>query len=68
MNKNKFFYEIKVVNLDTDSVYFHSKVPCEHLEMLKLNPNLEIDILGHYREGGYENEKTKYRNYKSNSI
>ncbi len=58
MNKDNFFCNIKVTNLDTKAVYFHSKVPCEHVEMLKLNPNLEVDVLGHYGDSNDENRKT----------
>jgi hypothetical protein len=58
MNNNKFFCKIKVTNLNTKVVYIHAKVPYEHVEMLKLNPNLEVDILGQYRDGGYESRKT----------
>ena len=63
MSKDNHFCKIKVTNLDTKAVYFHSKVPYEHVEMLKLSPNLEIDILGHYREGGYEDRETLQENY-----
>jgi hypothetical protein len=58
MSKDNFFCKIKVTNLDTKAVYIHGKVPYEHVEMLKLNPNLEVDILGHYRDGGDEYRKT----------
>jgi hypothetical protein len=58
MSNDNFFCKIKVTNLDTKAVYIHSKVPYEHVEMLKLNPNLEVDILGHYRDGSNENRKT----------
>jgi hypothetical protein len=57
MNKEKFFCKIKVTNLYTKAVYFHNKVPYEHVEMLKLSPNLEVDILGHHREDAHENRE-----------
>jgi len=63
MSKLNRFCRIKVTNLNTKEMYFHNKVPYEHVEMLKLSPNLEIDILGHYREGGYENEEISQENY-----
>jgi len=63
MSKVNHFCRIKVTNLDTKVVYFHSKVPYEHVEMLKLSPNLEIDILGHYREGGDESRETSQEDY-----
>jgi hypothetical protein len=31
--------------------------------MLKLSPNLEIDILGHYREGGDESKEASQEDY-----
>jgi hypothetical protein len=63
MSKNNYFCKIKVTNLDTKAVYFHNKVPYEHVEMLKLSPNLEIDILGHYRDGGDENKEPSQEDY-----
>ena len=59
MSKSIFFYKIKVVNNISNAVYFHGKVPYEHVEMLKLNPNLKIDILGRYRENANEIIKDK---------
>ena len=58
MNKDNYFCKIKVTNLNTKVVYIHDKVPYEHVEMLKLSPNLEVDILGHHREDAHENRKT----------
>ena len=65
MNKDKIFCKIKVTNLDTKAVYIHGKIPYEHVEVLKLSPNLEIDILGHYREGGNEDRETSQEDYNS---
>lgn len=55
MNRHSFCYKVRVKNLTTSIVYLHNKIPFEHVEMLKLNPNLEIEILGKYRE--YYNEE-----------
>ncbi len=55
MNRHSFCYKVRVKNLTTSIVYLHNKIPFEHVEMLKLNPNLEIEILGRYRE--YYNEE-----------
>jgi hypothetical protein len=63
MSKLNRFCRIKVTNLDTKVVFFHNKVPYEHVEMLKLSPNLEIDILGHYREGGDESREASQEDY-----
>lgn len=58
MNKDKFFCKIKVTNLYTKVEYIHNNVPYKHVEMLNFSPNLEVDILGQYREGSYEGSKT----------
>ena len=68
MNKDNFFCKIKVTNLNTKAVYIHGKVPYEHVEMLKLSPNLEVDILGHYRENTREKSKTLQKDRNSNII
>ena len=68
MNKYNFFCKIKVTNLDTKVVYIHGKVPYEHVEMLKLSPNLEVDILGHYRENTNEARKTLQKDRNSNIL
>ena len=57
MNRHSFCYKVRVKNLTTSIVYLHNKIPFEHVEMLKLNPNLEIEVLGKYRE--YYNEEDK---------
>ena len=62
MNSN-IYCKIKVTNIGSNAVYFHNKVPYEHVEMLKCNPNLSIDILGKYRE--YNNDKNSGNKYRS---
>ena len=57
-----------MLNLNTKAEYFHGKVPYEHVEMLKLNPNLEVKVLGHYREGGYEKESSSNKEYQTINI
>lgn len=68
MSKDNFFCKIKVTNLNTKIVYIHGKVPYEHVEMLKLSPNLEVDILGHYRENAHENRKTLQKDRDTNIL
>jgi len=48
------FLKIKVTNADTKAVYVHHRVPLEHVEMLRLNPNLKIEVLGRSRGARYE--------------
>ena len=36
---------IRVTNAESKAVYEHKKVPMEHVEMLKMNPNLKVEIL-----------------------
>jgi len=67
-NRDNLYYKIKVLNLNTKAEYFHGKVPYEHVEMLKLNPNLEVKVLGHYREGGYEKESSSNKEYQTINI
>ena len=53
MNKN-INLRIRVTNLETKAVYIHGKVPLEHVEMLRMNSNLRIEVLGQSR--GASNE------------
>jgi hypothetical protein len=68
VSKDFKLYEIKVTNLRTKAVYIHNKVPYEHVEMLKLNPNLEIDIMGENREKQNGLYKTLQKGYCSINI
>jgi hypothetical protein len=54
--KNNILLKIKVTNLKSKAVYTHHRVPLEHVEMLRMNPNLRIEILG--RSKGLYNENT----------
>ena len=54
--KNNILLKIKVTNLKSKAVYTHHRVPLEHVEMLRMNPNLRIEILG--RSKGFYNENT----------
>ena len=57
MNQNKNINRrIRVTNLDTKAVYLHGKVPLEHVEMLRMNKNLKIEVLGQSR--GTYNERS----------
>jgi hypothetical protein len=56
MYKNNILLKVKVTNLETKAIYVHTKVPLEHVEMLKMNSNLKIEVLGQYRGYRYEKE------------
>ncbi len=56
-NDNNIMLKIRVTNTETKAVYVHNKVPLEHVEMLKMNPCLKIEVLG--RTKGYYNERTQ---------
>lgn len=51
MSKNVLL-KIKVTNLDSNQEYVHSNVPLDHVEMIKMNPNLKVEVLGRRRMGG----------------
>lgn len=50
MSKN-LFLKIKVTNLGSRQEYIHSNVPIDHVEMLRLNPNLKVEVIGRSRNG-----------------
>ena len=54
---NNILLKIKVTNIESKAVYTHHRVPLEHVEMLKMNPCLKIEVLG--RTKGYYNERTQ---------
>ena len=53
--------KIKVTNLESKAIYVHHRVPLDHVETLRMNPNLKIEILG--RSKGYYNENNSQENY-----
>ena len=63
---NNVFCKIKVTNLQSKAVYFHSRVPYKHVEMLMFSPNLSVDVLGQYRE--YQNERNYSKKGSDKSI
>ena len=44
-NLNDGVFHIKVTNKIDNSVWEHRRVPREHVEMLKLSPNLKVEVL-----------------------
>jgi hypothetical protein len=50
-SEREVFLNIKVTNKDTNAVFEHSGVPLDHVENLKLNPNLRVEVIGRARSG-----------------
>lgn len=38
-------YKVKVVAKDSNRVLIHKNVPHEHLELMKINPNLTVEVI-----------------------
>lgn len=51
-NKNTV-YKIKVVAKDTKKAMIHDNVPFDHIEMIKVNPNLAVYILEEKQQKRY---------------
>ena len=58
MRTRDIYLNIKVTNLDTKMTYEHRRVPLDHVEMIKRNSNLKVEILGS-SFGANRNERTK---------
>jgi len=43
--KTKITYKVKVVAKDSKRTLIHNNVPYEHLELMKINPNLSVYVL-----------------------
>lgn len=48
MSKN-LLLKIKVTNLESKQEYIHSNVPIDHVEMIRMNPNLKVEVIGRNR-------------------
>lgn len=44
-NNQRVTYKIKVVAKDSKRTMVHDNVPYEHLELMKINPNLTVHVL-----------------------
>lgn len=42
---SEVYYNIKVYNFVTSGLYYHRNVPSSHVEGIRLNPNLEVEII-----------------------
>ena len=54
-HRPKVTFKIKVVAKDSKRVLIHDNVPYEHLELMKINPNLSVHVL-EVRRGFYKKE------------
>jgi len=45
MRKGVTMYTIKVTNKVTGRIYEHKQVPMAHVEHIRLNPNLYVEII-----------------------
>jgi len=55
MSKN-LFLKIKVTNLDSKQEYIHSNVPIDHVEIIRMNPNLKVEVIGRNRAARRESD------------
>jgi hypothetical protein len=55
VNGNNIMLKIRVTNTETKAVYVHNRVPLEHVETLKMNSCLRIEVLG--RSKGYDDDR-----------
>lgn len=46
---NNMLLKIKVLNQDSNQEYVHHAVPLHHVEMLRLNPSLKVEVIGRSR-------------------
>ena len=58
---NNINLKIRVTNLESKAVYIHNKIPLEHVEMLRMNPNLKIEVLGQSRGTKYDGQNRERR-------
>ena len=50
-SEREVFLNIRVINKDTKVVYEHSGVPLDHVEILRMSPNLRVEVTGRARSG-----------------
>jgi hypothetical protein len=56
MQQQDVFLRIRVTNTESRMSFIHNKVPLDHVECLRLSPNLKIEILGRSRGGRDEED------------
>jgi hypothetical protein len=57
-SEKEVYLNIRVTNLDTKVVFEHSGVPLDHVEIIRMNPNLRVEVLGRARSGKRSDRKT----------
>ncbi len=60
MRDRNVYLNIRVTNKDTNVSYEHKRVPLDHVETIKMNSNLEVEILGS-SYGAYNNDRKRER-------
>jgi hypothetical protein len=49
---NNMLLKIRVFNQDSNQEYIHNAVPLDHVEMLRLNPSLKVEVIGRVKDKG----------------
>ena len=49
MSTENIFLRIRVTNVESNTTFIHPRVPINDVEILRLSPNLKIEILGQSR-------------------
>jgi hypothetical protein len=55
-SEKEVYLNIRVFNKDTKVIFEHAGVPFHHVEMIRMNPNLKVEIVGRAR-GGRKNDR-----------
>ena len=50
---NNVLLKIRVINIETGADFIHAKVPVDHVEALRANKNLKVEVIGrvYFRRG-----------------
>lgn len=49
MSNDSIFLRIRVTNTQSNVSYIHPRIPIHDVEILRLSPNLKIEVLGQSR-------------------
>lgn len=60
-SEREVFLNIRVTNKDTKMIFEHSGVPIDHVENLRMNPNLRVEVIGRARGGKRSDKNTSSR-------
>tara|TARA_B100000579_G_C22405976_1_gene654066 strand:+ start:334 stop:573 length:240 start_codon:yes stop_codon:yes gene_type:complete len=61
-DRSKLLYKIKVTAKDSNRSLIHDNVPLDHVELMKINPNLEVHVL-EVKNSRYNKHRGKRDNY-----